>query len=53
MRFKQFVSEMESITMAMDSGDLVDVINQRLDPGSSWARCRVSAGSPLGFLEDS
>jgi hypothetical protein len=22
-------------------------------PGSSWARCRVSAESPLGFLEDS
>jgi hypothetical protein len=21
-------------------------------PGSSWVHCRVSAGSPLGFLED-
>lgn len=31
MRFKQFVSEMESITMAVDSEDLVDVINQRLE----------------------
>jgi hypothetical protein len=31
MRFKQYVTEMESITLAMDSEDLVDVINQQLE----------------------
>jgi len=50
MRFKQYVTEMESITLAMDSEDLVDIINQQLEAESGFEKLREIVSSYGGEM---